>query len=423
MKLNTKANKLALLSLTAVIMACGANARADDKELLDRIKKLEDRIAELEGKGPAVAAEKGQPWESFIGATKLSGYVSGSYMYNWNRAEPVTGRLFDNNHNEFSLNKFKLTLEKGVPYSSTNWDVGYRTDVIFGQDAQKNQAAGLSLGNQGDLEQAYLTVNAPVGNGLQFSVGKMVTLLGLEVIEETANPNWSVGNQFMFAENATSLGGQVAYKFNDKIDAQARVMNGWDVVKDNNNSLSYMGRIGFTLTEKFNFAVLGYGGPEETDNSGAWRKGAELLLNYKFTPKLQMWLQGDYGREDASEQLAALTGNASLLNDDADWYAVGGWLQYDFTDKVGVALRADYFADKDGARTSGSPVFAPYPANDGQDLTSLTATLNYRPIKNLQIRPEVRWDHSDLTGGAYRYDSTSNRKNQVTSMLGVAYLF
>lgn len=410
------------LSLAAAIMACAGTTQAGEQDLQDKIKRLEDRVAELEGKGPVAAAEKGTPWEAWLGSTKFSGFASASYVYSFNRAEPITGRLYDVNHNEFALNKLKLTVEKPVEFSSEKWDAGYRADLVFGQDAEKIQSAGLNLGKSGDVEQLFVTANVPVGRGLQVSAGKMVTLMGLEVVEEVANPTWSIGNQFMFAENTTSTGIQLNYKWSDKIDTQFRVINGWDVVKDNNNALSYMGRIGFTLDDKTSIGLVGYGGPEQAGDTGAWRKGINVLMSRKITTKLSAWVQGDYGHEDASAALAAATGVPALAAKDAQWWAGGLWLAYDFTEKACLALRADYFNDKDGARTSLAPAFAPYPSNSGQELTSVTLTLNLKPIKNLQVRPELRWDHSssDLFGSE---NNATGRANQLTLGMGVAYLF
>ncbi len=415
------------LGLTAVIMACATTTQADDKELIEQVKQLEQRVAELEGKGPAAAAAKATPWEAWIGAVKFSGFASASYLYNFNRPSALTaapiggatdytrGRSFDGAHNEFALNKLKLALEKPVDYSATNWDVGFRADLIFGQDAALIQSGGLALGSHGDLEQLYVTVNVPIGRGLQVSAGKWVTLMGVEVIEETANPNWSEGNQFLFVENFTGTGLQLSYKWSDKIDTQFRVYNGWDVVKDNNNALSYMGRIGFAPDDKTSIGLVGYGGPEQAGNSGAWRKGVNLVVSRKITTKLTAWVQGDYGQEDQSAALPIPT-------KDAEWWAGGLWVTYDFTDKIGLALRGDYLKDKDGARTSGAPLTAPFPANTGQDLTGLTLTLNLKPYKNLQVRPEVRWDHSSGHLFGDRNNDTG-RASQFTAALGVAYLF
>lgn len=124
----------------------------------------------------------------------------------------------------------------------------------------------------------------------------------------------------------------------------------------------------------------------------------------------------DYGHE---------AGNPALPKPrDADWYAAGIWLTYDFTDKIELALRADDFDDADGARTSGGivaatgvPIGTPFPFNTGPNLTSLTLTLNLKPFNNFQFRPEVRWDHSDLTG------AFDGKKDQIIIGTGLAYLF
>ena len=86
------------------------------------------------------------------------------------------------------------------------------------------------MGTDGDLEQAFVDVNVPVGNGLKVIIGKTVTLMGVEVIEEVSNPNCSEGNQFLFVENFTQTGVQLAYQWNDKLDTEFVVFNGWDHV-------------------------------------------------------------------------------------------------------------------------------------------------------------------------------------------------
>ena len=409
-----KLNQWTLALAAAGVVSIVTSALADDQDMAKRIEQLEKRIAELEGKKSEGGEKKESTAEAWIGASKFSGFASASYLYSFNRTDTI-GRSFDVNHNEVELNKLKLTLEKPVDFSGEKWDAGYRADLIFGQDAKLIHAAGLSLGDQGDLEQLYATVNIPVGRGLQVSAGKWVTLMGVEVIEETANPNWSEGNQFLFVENFTGTGAQLSYKWTDKIDTQFRVYNGWDVVKDNNGALSYMGRIGYAPDDKTSIGLVGYGGPEEANNTRNWRYGVNLVASRKLTDKLTAWVQGDYGREDANAALPIPTKNA-------EWYAGGLWLTYDFCDMVGVAGRADYLKDKDGARTSGSPFTSPFPANTGQDLSSFTLTLNIKPVKNLQVRPEVRWDHS--SGHLFGTSAgATDRANQFTTGLGVAYLF
>src|SRR5437870_3831334 len=88
--MKTESHKVAaVLGLYLVVaMAMGqAQARADEQELVEKIKQLERRVAELEGKTTqqvAVAkADVTQRTLDFLGQTEISGFVSASYIYDW----------------------------------------------------------------------------------------------------------------------------------------------------------------------------------------------------------------------------------------------------------------------------------------------------------------------------------------------------
>jgi hypothetical protein len=286
-------------------------------------------------------------------------------------------------------------------------DAGFHTDVLFGQNASLLQSNGLNLGSDGDVTQLYVALNVPTpnGNGLQFKVGKMVTLMGLEVIQSVANPNWSEGNQFIYVENFTNLGLSAEYKFNKYVDAQLRLINGWDVVQDNNTGKSFMGRVGLYPDDQTSIGLLGYYGPEEPDETSAKRAGGEVLLNRKLG-KMSFWVQGDYGHEDANAALPDPTR-------DARWWALSGWWTYDFATKMGLALRGDYLADLEGARTSAA--FGLEGAPDHR-LWSGTATLNVKSWENLLLRPEVRYDRSNL-------NPFDGKKDQLSFSMSAAYIY
>ena len=129
-------------------------------------------------------------------------------------------------------------------------------------------------------------------------------------------------------------------------------------------------------------------------------------LLWRKLSKTAVWVQGDYGREQANAALPDPT-------QDAKWWALGAWLTYDPSSTVGLALRGDYVDDQNGARTSG---FLGFVANTGQQFGSATATLNIRSWPNALLRPEVRYDRSTL--GAF-----NGKKDQVTVALAVAYLY
>ncbi len=345
--------------------------------------------------------------ETALAGVKLTGFVQASYAYSARSLDDtaIVGRLYDRFQNRFTLNALGVVLDK--PYDPAKFSAGFHTELLLGQDARVIKSNGLDLGPQADLPHLYVTLNVPTasGNGLQLKVGRIPTLLGLEVIETYANPNWSEGNQFIYVENATALGVSIETKFNDHVDLQLRVNNGWDQVSDNNSRKSLMGRVGIYPDAATSLGIVGFWGPEEAGINGANRYGVDGLL-WRKLGKAALWVQGDYGKEQANATLPDPT-------QDAQWWALGGWVTYDFTSSFGLALRGDYMNDEDGARTSGVLGF---PANTGQKFGSGTATLNVRAWPNAVVRPELRYDRSSLAAFA-------GKKDQLTFAVAVAYLY
>ena len=359
---------------------------------------------------PDTAATKADPAPLPAGF-KLTGFAEGSYAYSGRSVgdTAIVGRLYDRLQNRFMLNALAVVLDK--PYDAARFSAGFHAELLVGQDATVIQSNGFNLGAQADVPHLYVTLNVPTasGNGLQFKVGRIPTLMGLEVIETYVNPNWSEGNQFIYVENFTGTGVSVETKFNNYVDAQFRVINGWDQVSDNNTHKSLMGRLGVYPDARTSIGIVGFWGPEEAGNNTANRYGVEGLL-WRKLGKAAVWVQGDYGTEQANAALPDPT-------QDAKWWALGGWVTYDFTSSLGLALRADYVNDENGARTNLSPVGpSGLPANTGQKFGSGTATLNIRAWPNAVVRPEVRYDRSTLAAFA-------GKEDQVTLALGVAYLY
>ncbi len=389
---STTPTRIALAAALALAMSAGTYANAEDETVGEHAETIGEKV------------------DAALGDLKLTGYLESSYA--WSSANApghnIVGRSFDRFDNEFAFNAFQIVLSK--PVASDKWDAGFTGKLLFGQNAKLIQSAGLNLGDQGDLEEGYVTLNIPIGNGLTLKGGKMVTLMGVEVIEDPVNPVWSEGNQFLFVENFTNTGAEISYKWNDYVDTQFRVFNGWDVVEDNNNTLSYMARIGITPCPGTVLSIIPFGGPEQAHNDNDWRKGVDVVLSQFIGDKTSLFFQGDYGKEDANSALPD-------PNKDAEWWAIGGWAKYNFTENYGVAFRADYFDDMDGARTSGSPFTAPYPANTGNKIWTLTLAGNLGVWKNVLVRPEIRYDDSSL---ANAYGPGDDK--QVSLGLSVAYV-
>src|SRR6266513_1546209 len=338
---------------------------------------------------------------------KLSGYAEASYVY---ATQPVgntiVGRLYDRYSDAFTLNAWKLAVDR--PFNAKKMDAGVHADLMVGQNAEVlhssgSSASGFNLGTDGDVTQLFITLNLPTknGNGVQFKVGKMVTLMGLEVIEDVAKPNWSEGLLFTYVENFTSTGVELDFKPSSAVDVELRVDNGWDRIVVPDGHKSFMGRVGIAAGANTSLGLLAYAGDQEPSISAA-RYGVEALLNQKFGSKTSLWVQGDWGKEKQNALLPDPT-------QDATWWAFGAWIASDLSPKANLALRAEYLDDAEGFR------FPPF-GGVAQKVWGLTGTLNMKTWPNVLVRPELRYDHSNLT-------PFNGKTGQVTFALSVAYQY
>jgi hypothetical protein len=417
------------VTLAAGMLAGAEDATVDYKRLYEEQKgrsdSLERRVSILEEQATqdVYVAKEALPESTlaFLKQTEISGLVSASYLYNFN--DPANhenaGRGFDDRADEFMLNKAALFLEKPLEYNAFDWSAGYAAKLLFGQDARLTQT-DLNLGDDGDLFEANVVLNVPVGNGLKLLFGKCGTPMGYESSFTEQNYNWSGGLQWTFVEPFTHTGLKASYAFSPEWEAELYVFNGWDVVEDNNDAKSFMGHVTYTPREATTVSLIGYGGPEQDENTSNWRRGVDGYVQQKLVGDFTGVVQFDYGEEDG----AAADGSS------ADWWAGGLWLIYEPSERWNLALRGDYLNDEDGARTSGSigPVVTEeeasagaatetLPQETGAELYSLTLTFNYKPVEALRIAPEVRWDHATLD------DAFDGNPDQVTLGMGAAYLF
>ena len=184
------------------------------------------------------------------------------------------------------------------------------------------------------------------------------------------------------------------------------MINGWDVVEDNNTRKSFMGRLALTPSDRVGLSFLGYFGPEQQENGSDNRYGGQFVGTFKPVSKATVYTELDLGAE---EGLGANGGKAT-------WWTAGLWGVLDLSPKAAIALRGEYFGDKDGVRTSG--VFG-FPAAPNRKLASGTATLNLKTWDHALLRPEIRVEHSNQRD----FGETTRKQNQVTVGLAVSFIF
>jgi len=354
---------------------------------------------------------------------KLSGYVDAGYSYNFtgaaNGTSDVTGRFGSDTagKGDFNLYAVKLALEKALT-SENKAQAGFRTDVMIGEDAAylANRTSEANLNNNGQnsnylfLEQAYVSIRAPVGNGWDFKVGKFVSPLGYEVIERPANMNTTYG--LIFQQLPLYYTGVLSsYKFDDYLAGKLGVVNGsntdnntttsgnkdgcavlasldvtapggnatwsnnfqWSVNNENNTGGSSGPSFNSTPVPTLNSASAGN---SYTFIYNSWGNWAPKFADDKLLFAFNAMLLSSGGDGTATVYYPGL--GTGTVNDNYTSYGVGAYAKYQFNDWFYLGGRGETL----GISSNGVST----------NLWEWTLTAGFNVIDNLLIRAEYRLD-------------------------------
>src|SRR5579884_1778104 len=162
-----------------------------------------------------------------LSSTILSGYVDTSMQWNLGTGDshaPDYKYGGAAKADGFNLDVIKLTLEKSV--DDSDWGAGYKVDLLMGPDANVFGSQSVLATSRSDfaIKQAYVALNAPIGNGITFKVGVFDTIIGYESTEAVNNPNFtrSWGHTF---EPSTHTGVLATYRVCKMLAFSAGIAN------------------------------------------------------------------------------------------------------------------------------------------------------------------------------------------------------
>lgn len=359
-----------------------------------------------------------------LSATTLSGYVNTAVHW-----VPGTGKTTaayayggftpgspGQKDDGFNLNNVDLTLSK--PLGEGPWSAGYKAELWFGPDA--NALANNSLGiNSSDfnIKQAYVELGVPVGNTLDLKLGVWDTIIGYEVGNAGDNPNYT--RSWGYTIEPTQHTGLLAnYKVCDVLSIAAGVANTWDSRINGRmpaeSMKTYLGSITLTAPESMGAlkgATLTVGAIDGRPTGGSAPDRTSIYAGATIpTPitGLAFGLAWDH---------VNLTDRAGVSTHDTDVY--GGYLAYKATEKLTLNFRGEYvhWGDLPGlsSNTEEGDPFSP-----GDEVLSLTATIDYSLWKNVISRFEYRWDH-DLQD--QKHFGAGTKDNDHLLALNVIYKF
>jgi len=374
-----------------------------------------------------------------LSSTTLSGYVDTSAIWKFGTGNAVMpGRSFDGpgQQDGFNLDVVKLTLEK--PLDEANWAAGYRVDLLAGANAVGFPAYGaypVGGGIGAAIEQAYVNLRAPLGNGLDFKMGVFDGIIGYESFDSYKNPNFSrsygyaldpkqhtgVLASYQFADWISFAAG-VADTYNGGINA--RPVRGLIGTPAAESEKTYMGLISLTAPESLG-ALKGatlYAGVVNGLNGSAPASATDITSYYVGTTVptpiegLTVGASYDYRGNTGQGAIPSAFANATSL-----------YISYQCSEKMKISNRLEYASGTPG---SWQNTFAPLPfrVDRDEEFFGETFTVDYSLWANVTTRAEFRWDR-DLKGGDGVFGNPAvgrsgmRDKNALSLALNVIYKF
>jgi hypothetical protein len=313
-------------------------------------------------------------WTDTITAWGLtaSGYVAASYYTS--NGYPFNIHQFDVRHDTFQLDQagFQLAYQPKSGF-------GALVDIMAGEDAKILHYAEDGNANTVDIRQAFIQYAT---GPLTVIAGKYVTLAGAEVINPTQNTNFSRSLLFFGMEPLTHTGVRATWAMTDTFSVIAGVNNGWNTTSTDYGSKTGEVGIAWTPNKTFSLTTQAYFGkfgatfqpPPLAPIDGA-RTLIDVVATYNVTSALTLIVNFDYINQDNPSG----PGTSSVSWNGAAFYA-----NYAFNDAWRASLRLEYLDDTDGFATGTK-----------QTLKEGTLTFGYSPVKNFELRAEVRFDKAE----------------------------
>lgn len=357
---------------------------------------------------PAILALLGVPAAAQDAAPlKVQAFVDTLFAYNSNR--PLDDANFfpgvgtsAKRHNEFSINLAQVDVTLPPEPVGFKLSLGFGTapDVVHGAEV-RGIAAHPDVWRH--VVQASVQWQTKVGRGLLLEAGVYPSHIGMEYFQ--TKDNWNYTRSWLGELSPYYQAGfKAALPLSDRWSAQLHLLNGWQVIADNNDGKSVGAQLAYNAGN-LSVSLNGIVGPELAGNDDDVRAMADLVATYKLTPGFSLGLALDGAREGRTD------------GDSVSWGGVGLYARFSPPEsRSALALRGEYYKDEDGAISGVA-----------QTLKEVTATLEHRPVPRLILKLEGRYDRSSAdvfaTDEAADDGSPVRKRSQFLVLLGATATF
>jgi len=338
---------------------------------------------------------------------------------------------------------------------------GFSAMAYYGRDAQPvqmfgwdSQLAANRPGNQdpqnaGAFRQEFLTYPEfhldfymPWWQGMSLMLGNFMSPIGHE-IGFAIDPSPNIFYTRTYALAAAPIdhsGGLLAVNLVKNqsmlLSGELGLVKGWSNYKDNNNNRTYLGALRFRTADMKNWVDYEIiTGNEQTDpgkidthtqasagdtanfpttrivsTAGQNRTEQHLTWTSEFAERWKSVIELTYGKQkgDPTNTTYFITG-APFSG--ATYSGLEGQLQYKINPKLAAAGRLETFRDRDGFALFPNTAIGPNSAVKG-DFNEATMGVQWRPQKNLLLRPELRYDWQSNNNGQKAF-AGGTKENQL----------
>lgn len=336
---------------------------------------------------------------------KISGYADTYYAY-------------DNDNNGNSLRQFSVI-------SPVRDQFRINLAQITGKYTYKNLRSTVTL-QFGDIprynwpqapnEYLQYIQEANVGfspaKNLWIDAGYFLTHVGAEGLLPVYN-YMNTQSLATYYEPLYQSGVKVSYDFSNKVYGSLYLLNGYNVLADNNLNKSFGLQLGVKPVSNLEIIYNNITGNEQSQGSpGKTRIYNNLVVKYSPVKKLDLLLGADFATQQKSD-----------LNDTANSASMFSGLlavRYNFVTGFYVSARGEYHDDKNGLLSGLYPTLNG--VSSGLKASGFAFALQYNPTDNSFIRTEARMLKTDSDLIIFTKGNTfSESRTEITLGTGIVF--
>jgi hypothetical protein len=352
-----------------------------------------------------------------LSSTTLSGYVDTSAQWNFGTGDVnLPNYAFGGGSKADGFNLDVVDIALDHPEDESPWAAGYHVELWMGPDAASlgtTISSGTDIVNGNTvassspfaIQQAYVTLRTPVGNGIDWKMGVFNTIIGYEAFNSPLNPNYTRSYGFSI-EPGQHTGLLGTYIVNSELTVSAGIANtlapsiingrafqtGNPVTSGNmvESYKTYMGAATYTVSTNAGWLsgstfsggiVNGFNGTQPNTTGGVGIKQTSAYAGATInTPVNNLKVGG-------SLDLAYQHDPVAIAGDNGRTWAWDIYTSYQATEKLSLNLRGELVNVSSPVLDTATQVF------DNNHIYAVTATASYSLWKNVISRAEFRWDH------------------------------